>query len=349
MKKNHDQKPSFKSNANPPGQDEFVPVTDLLRKLEPITPGPQTDFAFARKKFIEQVHMLPQHMTNQRPHRRHTGISKRTWLPGSRKGLKPANIILSVFLAAMITLGGGASAVFASQDTTPEDFLYPVKILSEDVQLALNTDPAEEVDLLMQFANERTAELQELIDEGALIPDGLTDRLGKHMLLALNNAAMLNEAELSGSLARIQTQIQHQLYIMEKIQNKTNPQNENALQKAKQIMQEHQNQVQDALEDPLAFRDRMAPGRSEDAPGRPENPGQGSNEDASTGNNGQGNDNNSSQGNDNNNGQGNDNNSGQDNDNSTGQGNSAGNRQNDNSPASRNERGGKGNNGKPDS
>jgi len=339
MKKNHDQKPSFKSNANPPGQDEFAPVTNLLRKLEPIAFGPPTDFDSARNKFIKQVQMLPQHATNQHP-QRHTGLSKRTWLPGSRKGLKPANIILSVFLAAMITLGGGASAVFASQDTTPEDFLYPVKILSEDVQLALNTDPAEEVDLLMQFANERTAELQELIDEGALIPNGLTDRLGKHMLLALNNAAMLNAAELSGSLARIQTQIQHQLYIMEKIQYKTNPQNENALQKAKQIMQEHQNQVQDALEDPLAFRDRMAPGRSEDAPGQPENPGQGSNEDASTGNNGQGNDNNSSQGNDNNSGQGNDN--------STGQGNSAGNRQNDNSPASRNERDDKGNNGKPD-
>ncbi|HAF62501.1 MAG TPA: hypothetical protein DCK95_09265 [Anaerolineaceae bacterium] len=68
-----------------------------------------------------------------------------------------------VFVAvALFALAGGSGAVYASSDTLPGDALYPVKIASEDIQLFFSDDEGD-VDLLLEFMDERVGEMDRLV------------------------------------------------------------------------------------------------------------------------------------------------------------------------------------------
>jgi hypothetical protein len=85
------------------------------------------------------------------------------------------NLIVSTLVLVGLLFGGGAT-VSAAQDALPTDALYQIKLISEDAQLWINTDPAAEVDLLMQQAQTRTEEMAALNSQGVIPPETLTTR-----------------------------------------------------------------------------------------------------------------------------------------------------------------------------
>jgi hypothetical protein len=69
-----------------------------------------------------------------------------------------------IFIAITALSLGGIGTVSASNDALPGDLLYPVKIAAEDIQLLLNDDEGD-VDLLLDFMDERLQEMDALKEE----------------------------------------------------------------------------------------------------------------------------------------------------------------------------------------
>jgi hypothetical protein len=82
------------------------------------------------------------------------------------KNLQRRIIMTWVFIVTtIISLVTGAGAVYASNDALPGEILYPVKIWTENVQLAIAPDDID-VGLYAQFTEDRISEVEKLIQEG---------------------------------------------------------------------------------------------------------------------------------------------------------------------------------------
>lgn len=72
---------------------------------------------------------------------------------------KPMPIVIGVIIAALLAGGGTA---YASQTSLPGDTLYPVKLMTEDVQTAAAWSPEKKVQMETKFANRRLEEIKNL-------------------------------------------------------------------------------------------------------------------------------------------------------------------------------------------
>ena len=82
--------------------------------------------------------------------------AERAALTPPMRRLVPALLILSL----LFTSGG---TVFASQKSLPGETLYPVKLLSENVRVAIALTAAKKAELQMANAAERTKEIEEVV------------------------------------------------------------------------------------------------------------------------------------------------------------------------------------------
>lgn len=96
-----------------------------------------------------------------------------------KQGMSTLQFIKSGFFTNMILplliiislLGGGAGATYASQASLPGDVLYPVKLVSEQVQVALTVDDTKEAALHLKLSSKRLEEVEELAHEGKKDPE----------------------------------------------------------------------------------------------------------------------------------------------------------------------------------
>lgn len=99
----------------------------------------------------------------------------------SRKAVAIALII------AIVVLGGGIGGAYASQSALPGDALYPVKLLTEDVRVALKFNPESKANLEMSFAAKRLEEIKNVLEEKGVDAKGLDiaqERLKRNLLRA---------------------------------------------------------------------------------------------------------------------------------------------------------------------
>jgi hypothetical protein len=117
---------------------------------------------------------------------------------------------LTLLVLTLITFGKAVS--LAGQLALPGDTLYPLKLSSEIIQLALTNEQAADAALYIEFSERRTAEIVELYLDGRYeyIPQTaerleIQVGLARQLLAALNVAdssqASLLVEELEGSLA----------------------------------------------------------------------------------------------------------------------------------------------------
>ncbi|MDY7080421.1 MAG: DUF5667 domain-containing protein [Chloroflexota bacterium] len=74
-----------------------------------------------------------------------------------------ATTVIGVLIAILLLASGGV--VYASADTLPGDVLYPIKIVVEDVQLAVSLNDAGDAELRLAFATRRLAEAAVLLED----------------------------------------------------------------------------------------------------------------------------------------------------------------------------------------
>jgi hypothetical protein len=222
-----------------------VPERRLQRSLS----GREDFLAFAKTRKPYQPPIEKRRRVNAKS-------SRRSWIP------RLAGVLAAVLLA-LFSIGG---TVYASQASLPDDLLYPVKILTEDIQVSLETDPEDKLDLHVSFASRRLQEIQAQVEAGEEVSEKALRLLDKHTQKMLQEAAQMGEQGLNNALRQIEENLQNQM--MEMLQKKHPHGGAPGLVKAQEKIRSRLELVENGIEEPKGFKENI----HKDGP---DNPGQG--------------------------------------------------------------------------
>jgi hypothetical protein len=150
----------------------------LINKLNSLKDTPPRDPELAeqnKNKFISELEYLP--IPTKRPSAFRqflVGLSISADTNKNKENNKMATnkkrltvMIIAVLVVMVIVLFGGTTAtVLASQNSIPGDTLYPIKTTLERTRLSLARSGDARVELQLEFAEQRLAEIESLIKEG---------------------------------------------------------------------------------------------------------------------------------------------------------------------------------------
>jgi len=148
----------------------------------------------------------------------------------SRRGIRAAAI--GLVAAIVLTLGAG-SAIAASNGALPGDPLYGFKRAVERLSLAMHRDPSGRAALHLQFAQERLAEAETLLEEGKDAKptlDALDAELNDAEAEALHAQALGKDAD--ALLAHVQEMIAKHIAVLNGVLAKVPAQAKDAIQRA---------------------------------------------------------------------------------------------------------------------
>lgn len=165
-------------------------------------------------------------------------------------------LAIKLVLVLAVVLGGAGVTAAAAQSSLPNEALYPVKLLVEDVQLSLAASPDAQLDAQLDLAQQRVREMAQLAERGAAIPAAVPARLQAQLQAALHIAAQLDDQHLPAALDRIQRRTQDQLREMDRLH----------LSDAAQVLAQARAMAQLGQRDPQQFRARAGHGRPAGAP-----------------------------------------------------------------------------------
>ena len=134
-----------------------------------------------------------------------------TW-PLARRGWAWAVAVVAVFVALATT------AVSASAASLPGDLLYPVKRLTEQVEVTL-TPPTDQAALHAEFAQRRLNEFVSLMDRGAVHPDLLTE-MSAEMNYTLDNTGELSPDQQAVLLTTVDQLDNQQVQVIKSVVDK---------------------------------------------------------------------------------------------------------------------------------
>ena len=226
---------------------------------------------------------------NIQPRRNPARSSKsRVGMPLRKSLLPRLAAILAVTVFALTSIGG---TVYAAQGSLPDDLLYPVKTLTEDIQVRLESDPEQRLDLYTSFANRRLEEIEAQVLAGEEVSPKALARLEKLSGKMLQQAAQMGENGLENALRQVQQALELQNQLMIKLQKQIPGPGEQGLVQAQEKINSRLQLVENGLLEPQGFQEQMrievsdpgntngssdAPGNSEDPPGQSEEGNSGS-------------------------------------------------------------------------
>lgn len=216
-------------------------LIDLLDELKPVPERDPRAILRGKNKFLAEAVSLSE-------------SRRQTWWTTIfyQKEKFAMNLLISVLAIAGLLFGGNAT-VAAAQDDLPTDTLYQIKLISEDAQLWFNTDPAVEIDLLMQQAQTRTEEMAALNSMGVIPPTALTTRTQDRIDQALQVVSTLDETEVAGTLLQIRDRLQTQDQLLSRLQDGTCTDCEPTLERTRDMLHVQLTDVENGLADPQGF------------------------------------------------------------------------------------------------
>lgn len=145
---------------------------------------------------------------------------------------------ISILLAFTALLGSGVTVV-AAQSSQPNDWLYPVKTLSEDVFYQLVPGDQNHYNLSLIYADRRMAEIQTSFENGEIPPQAVVERLRTHLQTAFE-LSVKNMANAENLLEQIRLRLEEQL--QSRLQNTLmDPQGETIRSQIRNMLQERIN------------------------------------------------------------------------------------------------------------
>jgi hypothetical protein len=175
---------------NSPEKYEEPNLREALEKLRPVPDRDLKVAAQTRANFLSQAESL------QAPVSIPLSLRLNGWIAAiRRKERKIMLTTLSTLLVLALLFGGTGVTAYAAQDSMPDDFLYPVKIFTEDVQLALEGDVEDDFTLLITFTDRRFDEMEVLLFAGEPLPQNLAERLEKQIEAVFELAATMDDED----------------------------------------------------------------------------------------------------------------------------------------------------------
>lgn len=165
---------------------------------------------------------------------------------------------MNVMIASLMIVGllfGGGATVNAAQDNLPNEPLYDLKVWSEDVGLQYQNNAEDKVNRLMELAQIRLQEMEQLAKNGEPIPDHVRLRLEQHIQQALQICLTLDDPALDRTLLQIRDRLRDQDRDMDRIQLHT--QDQLQLQTQDQLRLQTQDQLQLLTQTRTMLRERL--------------------------------------------------------------------------------------------
>lgn len=165
--------------------------------------------------------------------------------------------LATIVIIVSIISGEGGITVAATQNSQPEQPLYGLKVLSEDVRFNLSTDPQLEYKLALEFSNQRAEEIQTMLQAGSIPPEAVQVRYQNQVEQSIQYAMSLPDDQAVQALEQIRTQLRLQQQAFLQVHIKGSPQVEAILLQTRQMLQERLQWVENGLTDPIQLRDQL--------------------------------------------------------------------------------------------
>jgi hypothetical protein len=231
------------------------------------------DLAAGRAAFLAEAQQIARVVTPQQKRRHNRWIENLRNLFSTRKEKSAMpGIVATIILITALLFGGGGVTVAAAQSSLPDQPLYGVKTLSEDVRLALTTDPQAAYQLALDLATRRSEEIGQMVEEGKTPPDDVQVRYQNEVEEAARLASGLPTEQAVQALGQVILRLQMQQQALQQLQTQANPQAEAARLRSRQMLIEHLQQVQAGLADPARFHDQLPPKGNPHRPGADQTP-----------------------------------------------------------------------------
>lgn len=186
---------------------------------------------------------------------------QRGWNFIFRKQQFAMNVVVTLLVIAGLFIGGGTT-VKAAQDDLPNEPLYAIKTLSEDVSLQFQKDPEAKVERLMELAQTRVQEMDRLIASGQTPPDQVRVRLEQHLEQTLAVSSNMDDAALTRALPQLRDQLQQRDRDMQRLQAHAAQNAQPILNRTRTMLQTQLAVVGDGLQDHEMFRSAVRNGLS---------------------------------------------------------------------------------------
>jgi len=231
-------------------------VQELLDLLKNTNPRSIESKKIGRAAFLTEAAKIKQAVSDKAISRHKGWNNKTSWFSRTiRKETSPMyTALISAILTIVLALGGTGVTVAAAQNSNSNDFLYPVKLFSEDMRLRLTADPSAELQLQADYLIRRTTELYQIVTDGESVPPQLMTRIQEQVTTMLQQAFQSTDPDANLVMEQIQAQVQLQLQLMQQL----NGNQENALLLQTRTRLEEQSRLMEAaLSDPLMNREQL--------------------------------------------------------------------------------------------
>lgn len=174
--------------------------------------NPQSE-ARGKAIFLKQAAILGV-AVSYKPEKRHNG-----WFNlFTKKEHSPSmNVLIAMVIALIVIFSGTGATVYASQDSLPGQFLYPIKSMSEDAFVFMSPSTQIRLNYLLDFSERRIEEIAGLLSNGETLPESVLSRLQTQLEQALQLAAGADSALGTKFLEQVHLRAQMQIQLMSKL------------------------------------------------------------------------------------------------------------------------------------
>jgi len=231
-------------------EEQDFEIISLVEKLNHTPERSSHAVTIGRAVFLADAQMYPLPVSKT-PERRH--IEWKTFF--SRKANPKMATISTLILIFTLLFGGTGATVLAAQNSLPDQALYPVKLMTEDIRTGLSPQSDDQLELALQFAQKRLDEMLAMNQAGHHPATNAGDRWEYQVQFALRLTANMDETEFTQSLSRV-----HELLMGQ--ENLINQHFETApadptLERVREQLRDHLGIVVEGLVDHDAFRSRV--------------------------------------------------------------------------------------------
>lgn len=246
-----------------------------LDLLQEVPPRKRSDVTRGKALFLNQaVKLASQPVSGAQKMRRKKWLAKiPNALNTGKERLPVMGTITAIVLALALLLGGTGGTVYASQSSLPGELLYPVKTLSEDVRNEITIDPQASIDLNLDLADRRVAEMVALDEEGEPLLESVVLRLQQHLNNALLQSSNLDGEAFETALLELQSRLETQEQSMLQINMNEEPQGDVLRTMTQDMIRDRLRLIEDCDGDPVLLKQQLQDRQrlNEDAAGnRPE-------------------------------------------------------------------------------
>lgn len=157
----------------------------------------------------------------------------------------------SIVLVLSLLMGSAGVTVYAAQDSLPNQALYEVKTLSEDIAIYLPLSDAEKLELELNYASRRVDEIASMVVMGLEPPEYVLSRLEKHLDQAIRLTLNIRERDMMKVLLRIRERLGGQEEKLNEVLQATP-----AIRRAREAIQTRLRWAEFGLNDPNTFREQ---------------------------------------------------------------------------------------------